>query len=246
MCTVTGFEQQLAVKKMKGRFIDFKISAQKEISMLRNLRHDNIVKFLGSVVTDDKAAIIMEYVEREDLFTLLKKERAELQWNARGKTIALGIALGLAALHSEGIVHRDLKSSNILITKSWTPKIADVGFSRQIDKARYGLVSTVTGTRSAWTAPEVFRNNSYSFQTDIFSLGVVLWELYFQERPWETVNDMALMLKVAVNGERLELLNMKSDSLKQLIGSCWYDQPSWRPASWQVVLKLQELVSEES
>ncbi|KAK9811928.1 hypothetical protein WJX73_000424 [Symbiochloris irregularis] len=150
-----------------------------EIEILRAARDDHVVAFRGAWANEDIMYYVCEYCQNGDLYTALFQRddylMEELSWYRRGKSIALQVAKGLFYLHANNIVHLDVKSPNILLTKQWQAKIADVGLAR-ILLSQTHLSKMQHGTYN-WQAPETLMGTNSSFSADIFSFGVVLLEI---------------------------------------------------------------------
>ncbi|KAK9789195.1 hypothetical protein WJX73_002262 [Symbiochloris irregularis] len=153
--------------------------ALRELKLLRDARNPHIVQFLGAVLFRKQIAIVTELMPLGDLHSALAGQR--IQWGPRALRIAIDVARGLAFLHRKRIAHLDLKSPNILLGRDYTAKIADVGIARVLTDSQ---VSTVTSTGTfAWAAPELLLGNKVTELADIYSFGVVLWELVTGEQP---------------------------------------------------------------
>jgi serine/threonine protein kinase len=171
-----------------------------EAALLASLRHPNIVGFMGFCVAPP--AIATEYCARGSLYDLLKAaaaddgsaEARELTW-ARRAALARDAAAGMLHLHTRrpAIVHRDLKSPNLLVTGDWCAKVADVGLSRIVeDAAVTGRAHSATEINPRWLAPELFEGAPASPATDVYSFGLILWELLTWELPWASVHTFAV------------------------------------------------------
>ncbi len=148
-----------------------------EKDLVTGVRHQNIVEVYDLVQTPEYMAIIMEYTDGGDLGELLKKRGTLLPLDA--VYYCMGIAAGLSPIHHAGIVHRDLKPSNILLKRQGgylVPKIADFGLARWIDP-RYEIQTTKRSGTPYYMAPEMIEGKGVSSKTDIYSLGVILYEL---------------------------------------------------------------------
>ncbi|WP_311588283.1 serine/threonine-protein kinase [Varibaculum massiliense] len=148
-----------------------------EKDLVTGVRHQNIVEVYDLIQTPEYMAIIMEYTDGGDLGELLKKRGTLLPLDA--VYYCMGIAAGLSPIHHAGIVHRDLKPSNILLKRQGgylVPKIADFGLARWIDP-RYEIQTTKRSGTPYYMAPEMIEGKGVSSKTDIYSLGVILYEL---------------------------------------------------------------------
>ncbi|VAI22161.1 unnamed protein product [Triticum turgidum subsp. durum] len=162
---------------------------RQEVSLMKKLRHPSIILFMGAVASQERLCIVTEFLPRGSLFQLLQKNTAKLD-PRRKLSMAIDIARGMNYLHNSipTIVHRDLKSSNLLVDKNWTVKVADFGLSR----LKLETFLTTKGGKGTpqWMAPEVLRSEPSNEKSDVYSYGVVLWELVTQKIPWDTLNPM--------------------------------------------------------
>ncbi|KAK8607124.1 hypothetical protein V6N13_052870 [Hibiscus sabdariffa] len=206
-----------------------------EISILSRLRHPNVILFLGACTKPPQLSMITEYMEMGSLHFLihLSGQKKRLNWRRRLKMLR-DICRGLMCIHRMNIVHRDLKSANCLVNKHWTVKICDFGLSR-IMNTRPMKDSAAAGTPE-WMAPELIRNERFSEKCDIFSLGVIMWELSTLNRPWEGVPPEKVVYALAHEGSRLEI---PEGPLSRLISDCWAE-PEERP-SCEEILSLTRL-----
>jgi serine/threonine protein kinase len=142
---------------------------QKECELLRTVRHPNVIFFLGACLKPDNMLFLTEYMEHGDLFSLIAKKDNNISWENYGKDIALQIALGLNHLHSNKVIHRDIKSLNVLIGRGYVAKISDVGLAKTKTQTATALT---TGNRSMtllWASPEQMDiDQTVSFPSDIF------------------------------------------------------------------------------
>ncbi|OEL26097.1 LRR receptor-like serine/threonine-protein kinase FEI 1 [Dichanthelium oligosanthes] len=160
---------------------------EKELEILGSIRHINLVNLRGYCRLPTAKLLIYDFVELGSLDCYLHGDEQEdqpLNWNARMK-IALGSARGLAYLHhdcSPGIVHRDIKASNILLDRSLEPRVSDFGLARLlVDNAAH--VTTVVAGTFGYLAPEYLQNGHATEKSDVYSFGVLLLELVTGKRP---------------------------------------------------------------
>ncbi|KAJ8749296.1 hypothetical protein K2173_018778 [Erythroxylum novogranatense] len=204
-----------------------------EISILSRLRHPNVILFLGACTKPPRLSMVTEYMEMGSLYYLihLSDQKKRLSWRRRLKMLR-DICRGLMCIHRMKIVHRDLKSANCLVNKHWTVKICDFGLSRIMTDTSM-RDSSSAGTPE-WMAPELIRNESFSEKCDIFSLGVIMWELCTLNRPWEGVPPERVVYAVANEGSRLEI---PEGPLGRLISDCW-GEPHERPSCEEILSRL--------
>jgi len=180
---------KVAVKRLFDLDDDMKIYLQRELNVLKQIRHPNIVQFLGLSKTDEGLYLITEFVERGDLCRLLYDPRVtELDsWLLRTR-ICTSAAQGLAYLHAKSLIHRDIKAANFLVGENWTIKLCDFGFSRSTAARKgggrmdAGNVMTLCGT-DEWMAPETIMGLDYDASADVFSFAMFLTETILRAEP---------------------------------------------------------------
>lgn len=205
----------------------------KETSLMATLRHPNVIQYLGTSVKIPHLYLITEFCEKGNVQSALRDKSIKLTVT---KTVemALDAAKGMLYLHSSKppILHRDFKSANLLIDKNWTVKVADFGLSRVLDTKKE---MTVCGTPET-CAPEVLSRNSYTEKADVYSFGIVLWEMLTRDKLYPGMNFYELSSKVVNEDLRPDIKNYKfPDELLNLMTSCWDNDPSKRPSFEEIV-----------
>ncbi|XP_036425535.1 mitogen-activated protein kinase kinase kinase 13 [Colossoma macropomum] len=218
--------EEVAIKKVREQ-------KETDIKHLRKLKHPNIIGFKGVCTQAPCYCIIMEYCAQGQLYEVLRAgrkitPRLLVDW-------ASGIASGMNYLHLHKIIHRDLKSPNVLVTHNDVVKISDFGTSKELsDKStKMSFAGTV-----AWMAPEVIRNEPVSEKVDIWSFGVVLWELLTGEIPYKDVDSSAIIWGVGSNSLHLPVPSTCPDGFKILMKQTWQGKPRNRPSFRQILLHL--------
>jgi len=169
---------------------------------MTSIHHVNVVKLIGACLKEPDIFLVTEYMTRGDLFSILHSDDIVIEVPHR-KIFALDIAKGMAYLHSQNIIHRDLKTFNLLVNDEWIVKVADFGLAKVINDSVDTKNMTACGT-TAWAAPEVLRNQTYSFQADVFSFGVCLWEICTREEPFENMNAAKIVIMVATEKKKIK------------------------------------------
>lgn len=229
-----------------------------EASLMASLRHPNIVQFMG--IVSSPPAVVTEYCARGSLTDVLRAAREqmlndqskmatrELTWK-RLLGMAADAATGMLHLHARAvpIIHRDLKSPNILVDSHWKVKICDFNMSRIMEGAGTRS-SSLAGMNPRWLAPEVLAGEKPTMAADAFSFGVVLWELLTWEIPWSKENPWTVV-SVVINGGRLPIPGKqnlpiqsefkKLDDFISLIHLCWAQNPYDRPTFTEIVQQLR-------
>uniref|UniRef100_A0A131YVA7 Mitogen-activated protein kinase kinase kinase dlk-1 n=1 Tax=Rhipicephalus appendiculatus TaxID=34631 RepID=A0A131YVA7_RHIAP len=219
-------DETVAVKKVTSL-------AETDIRHLRKLNHPNIVAFKGVCTQEPCFCIVMEYCPYGQLYDALKNGRiippaTVVEWSKH-------IASGMNYLHSRSIIHRDLKSPNILISYNDVLKISDFGTCRQWNErsTKMSFAGTV-----AWMAPEVIRNEPCSEKVDIWSYGVVMWELLNCETPYKDVDSNAIIWGVGNNSLHLPVPATCPDGFRLLMRQCWSPKPRNRPSFRHILMHL--------
>ncbi|KAI7727802.1 hypothetical protein M8C21_005940 [Ambrosia artemisiifolia] len=204
-----------------------------EISILSRLRHPNVILFIGACTTPPHFSLITEYMDMGSLYYLVHVSglKKRISWRRRLKMLC-DLCRGLMCMHRMKIVHRDLKSANCLVNKHWIVKICDFGLSRVLTTEHMSDCSSA-GTPE-WMAPELIRNEPFTEKCDIFSLGVIIWELCTLHRPWEGIPPAQVVRAVGFDGTRLEI---PEGPLGNLIADCWAE-PEQRPNCEEILSRL--------
>ncbi|EFH63458.1 hypothetical protein ARALYDRAFT_894642 [Arabidopsis lyrata subsp. lyrata] len=177
----------VAVKQLKigGGQGDREFKA--EVETLSRIHHRHLVSIVGHCISGDRRLLIYDYVSNNDLYFHLHGEKSVLDWATRVK-IAAGAARGLAYLHEDchpRIIHRDIKSSNILLEDNFDARVSDFGLARLALDCNTHITTRVIGT-FGYMAPEYASSGKLTEKSDVFSFGVVLLELITGRKPVDT------------------------------------------------------------
>ncbi|KAJ8754131.1 hypothetical protein K2173_002029 [Erythroxylum novogranatense] len=215
----------------------------REVAIMKRVRHPNIVLFMGAVTQPPNLSIVTEYLSRGSLFRLLHKSGArEVLDERRRMNMAYDVAKGMNYLHKRNppIVHRDLKSPNLLVDKKYTVKVCDFGLSRL--KANTFLSSKSAAGTPEWMAPEVLRDEPSNEKSDVYSFGVILWEIVTLQQPWSNLNPAQVVAAVGFKGKRLEIPRDLNPQVAALIEACWANEPWKRPSFANIMESLKSLI----
>lgn len=209
----------------------------RELGFLSLIKHPLVVSCYGGCTAPGNEFIVTELME-SNVYEVLHDETFEMDYEMK-LDFAISTAKCMSFLHGCGVIHRDLKSLNLLVSKNFEVKICDFGLSRVIDsnKAMTSNIGTV-----AWIAPEVFSKKAYTEKADVYSYGVILWELITRKMPFGDVEAFSIPLLVS-RGERPELYKDCPAEWKKLIKSCWHQKPQMRPSFKKILVKLREIVT---
>ncbi|XP_066384132.1 serine/threonine-protein kinase EDR1-like isoform X1 [Miscanthus floridulus] len=231
---------EVAVKKFLDQdfYGDALDEFRSEVRIMRRLRHPNIVLFMGAVTRPPNLSIVSEYLPRGSLYKILHRPNCLIDEKRRIK-MALDVAKGMNCLHTSvpTIVHRDLKSPNLLVDNNWNVKVCDFGLSR----LKHGtfLSSKSTAGTPEWMAPEVLRNEQSNEKCDVYSFGVILWELATLRMPWSGMNPMQVVGAVGFQDRRLDIPKEVDPLVARIIFECWQKDPNLRPSFAQLTSALK-------
>lgn len=164
-----------------------------EVDQLKILHHPNIVQYREHFIENDNFFIVTELIEGKDIEALLEEQAESLEESLILK-IFFQLASALKYLHSQNILHRDIKSRNILLTASFDAKLIDFGISKMLD-SNTGFAETNCGT-IYWMAPEILTGKPYSFSCDVWSLGVVVHQMMTLHVPFQDPTIYGLVNKI--------------------------------------------------
>lgn len=227
----------VAVKKLKANhFTQYSFEMfKREIQILSEMHHPAILQFIG-IVPSPPYYIATEFMEGGCLYNRLHA-REPLRDPTKLTIIALGIAYAMRYLHSKRLIHRDLKSLNVLLDANDYPKVCDFGMSRLIPEGSEVMSGSI-GT-AQWMAPEVMRSDHYTEKADVYSFGILLWELLTGDVPFRQMRDVQVTLAVLSNNARPLMPTNASPRLAKLIRVCWDSDPEVRP-DFATIVKMFE------
>ncbi|GMF45892.1 unnamed protein product [Phytophthora fragariaefolia] len=235
-------------KKHTSNFVE-------EIKLIANFEHPNLVKFIGAAWTiESDLQALLKYMDGGDLRQYLADACTPFGWSLRKFDIAIGIIETLVYLHSFAppIVHRDLKSKNVLLSADAKAKLSDFGTSRFRSVENTMTAGVGTGR---WLAPEVIRGDTdYGSSADIYSFGALLTELDTNQIPYSNIrgsngkilSDMTILHHVATGKLRPEVRSTCEESMKALVERCLVEDPTKRPAATVIAYELRVLQKEKT
>ncbi|XP_072534602.1 mitogen-activated protein kinase kinase kinase 7 isoform X2 [Salminus brasiliensis] len=212
-----------------------------ELRQLSRVNHPNIVKLYGSC--DNPVCLVMEYAEGGSLYNVLHGAEPLPHYTAsHAMSWCLQCAQGVSYLHGmkpKALIHRDLKPPNLLLVAGGTVlKICDFGTACDIQTHM-----TNNKGSAAWMAPEVFEGNNYSEKCDVFSWGIILWEVITRRKPFDEIGGPAFRIMWAVHrGTRPPLIKNLPKPIESLMTRCWSKDPSQRPSMEEIVKIMTHLM----
>uniref|UniRef100_A0A7N6FEK3 non-specific serine/threonine protein kinase n=1 Tax=Anabas testudineus TaxID=64144 RepID=A0A7N6FEK3_ANATE len=217
-----------------------------EMQVLRKTRHVNILLFMG-YMTKPNFAIITQWCEGSSLYRHLHVTETKFD-TMRRIDVARQTAQGMDYLHAKNIIHRDLKSNNIFLHEGWTVKIGDFGLATV--KSRWSGSQQVEQPSGSilWMAPEVIRmqdSNPYTFQSDVYGYGVVLFELMSGTLPYSNINNRDQIIFMVGRGylspDLSKLYSTSPKSMKRLIVDCLKFKRDERPLFPQILVAIEQV-----
>ncbi|XP_065214442.1 fibroblast growth factor receptor homolog 1-like [Planococcus citri] len=214
--------------------------------------HANVLTLLGCCTKNGELLIITEFAPHGNLHDFLRNHlpfiKSELKLsNLTKKTLlvfAKQIANGMEYLASKKCVHRDLAARNVLVSKDYTMKVADFGLARDIRDKEYYRKETKGRLPVKWMAPEALGHGYYSTQSDVWSYGILLWEiLTLGATPYPSFSGLGKLLPALQSGYRMEKPPNCSDELYSLIHKCWSYVPEDRPSFTAIANALEDILS---
>lgn len=219
----------VAVKKLLATDPDSVGDFVAELNLLSSLSHPRILALIGACWDDDLAdlQIVMEFMDAGDLLTVLRRSSpTELTWERGKATYCLHVCEAVYYLHSlqPALIHRDIKSRNILVDERKGAKLSDFGESRE--RTIQNTMTAGVGT-ARWVAPEIILGENYSELADIYSLGVLLTELDTHHIPFETLGleEHMIVTQVAVGKLRPKVSESCPEVIRRLAHECLQFDP---------------------
>ncbi|XP_020846648.1 mitogen-activated protein kinase kinase kinase 20 isoform X1 [Phascolarctos cinereus] len=225
-------DKEVAVKKL--------LKIEKEAEILSILSHRNIIQFYGVILEPPNYGIVTEYASLGSLYDYINSNRSEEMDMEHIMTWATDVAKGMHYLHMEApvkVIHRDLKSRNVVIAADGVLKICDFGASRFHNHTTHmSLVGTFP-----WMAPEVIQSLPVSETCDTYSYGVVLWEMLTREVPFKGLEGLQVAWLVVEKNERLTIPSSCPRSFAELLHQCWEADSKKRPSFKQIISILESM-----
>jgi len=207
--------------------------------MLGLKKHVNLIDVYAICYEDTNPAIIMEYAERGTLISYLQsitEVSTHFVYN-----LVIGIAKGLRHLHRQDVIHRDIAARNILLKQDFTPMVSDFGLSREIEATEQYSSTGQDLLPVKWMAPEAIRTKRFSTLTDIWSFGIVVWEIITVGAvPHGEVELMDAMIQIRDHFATPPIPTGTDETLVNVMKQCWYQDPDMRPSAKDIVDMVNE------
>ncbi|XP_038064948.1 uncharacterized protein LOC119735322 [Patiria miniata] len=253
-----GTVTQVAIKTLRD---DADITERgdllRELDFMKKLpSHSNVVKLLGFCIDRDPIYIIMEYMSKGQLKELLTSSRGkgklQVYSNLHGRSksltskdlikFATDVADGMAFLASQQCIHRDLAARNVLVGENMICKVSDFGLARDVKNMRVYQRKSEARLPVRWMALESVVDDVYTTESDVWSYGILLWEIVtLGARPYPTMSFKTMISKLQ-EGYRMPRPEHCQDELHQLMLACWEEEPTARPSFTEIGRKLEKLL----
>ena len=209
-------------------------------------RHPNVIPVYGYIDLGDSVSLVMEFARRGELRKIIENDAIPLP-HQQAVSMALDAARGLAYAHGKGVLHRDVKSLNMFVTEDWRVKIGDFGLATSAG-ATTAVGGQGSGHTPAWTCPEHYSDAQYTRAGDVYSFGIVMWELATRQFPWGDMSPLAIMAKVAHHGLRPDMQHSLvggpfDGEYRNIMEHCWAQDCNDRPELAAVVKMLEKVAT---
>ncbi|TYI56200.1 hypothetical protein E1A91_D11G193100v1 [Gossypium mustelinum] len=238
----TYCSQEVAIKVLKPEQITREMLREfsQEVYIMRKIRHKNVVQFIGACTRSPNLCIVTEFMARGSIYDYLHKQRGVFKLPSLLK-VAVDVSKGMNYLHQNNIIHRDLKTANLLMDENQVVKVADFGVARV--QSQSGVMTAETGTYR-WMAPEVIEHKPYDHKADVFSFGISLWELLTGELPYGLLTPLQAAVAVVQKSLRPTIPKHAHPRLRELLERCWLQDPSQRPNFSEIIDILKQIAKE--
>ncbi|CAL1412767.1 unnamed protein product [Linum trigynum] len=233
--------QDVAIKILRAEHLTASQEEEffQEVSILREVQHTNVVRFVGASTRSPHLCIVTEYMPGGSLYDYLHENHKTLKLPQLLK-FAIDVSKGMEYLHQNNIIHRDLKTANLLMDTDNVVKVADFGVARFQNQG--GVMTAETGTYR-WMALEVINHQPYDQKADVFSFAIVLWELLTSKVPYDSMTPLQAALGV-IQGLRPDLPQNIHPKLLDIMQRCWETDPGKRPSFFEITIELEKLLQE--
>eukprot|EP00727_Mastigamoeba_balamuthi_P005154 m51a1_g14637 putative sh2 domain-containing protein (514) ;mRNA; r:41786-44872 len=239
-------QKDVAVKVLFKQFDEQTLSAfRKEVEIMSKISHPNVSLFMGACTSTPGKLMICNELLVKDVETLLMDQQVPLTLLLRMR-MARDAALGMLWLHGSNpvIVHRDLKTSNLLVDQHFHVKVCDFGLS-QIKARGVGLMDSADGAKGTplWMAPEILMGHEFDERADVYSFGLVLWQMLTREDIFAEYDNLSIFIRdICKRNIRPPMSPDTNPKLATLIRRCWHQNPTQRPSFSQIVTLIDEVI----
>ncbi|XP_041926406.1 tyrosine-protein kinase Tec [Alosa sapidissima] len=215
-----------------------------EAKVMMRLSHPKLVQLYGVCTQQRPIYIVTEFMELGCLLNFLRQRRGSFSFEDL-LSISLDVAQGMAHLEANGFIHRDLAARNCLVNESFVVKVSDFGMARYVLDDQY---TSSMGSKFPvkWSPPEVFNFCKYSSKSDVWSYGVLMWEVFTEGKmPFEQNQNHEVVLMVT-KGHRLYRPKMATPPIYEVMEQCWKEQPEERPPFSDICVLITEALETDA
>ncbi|EFA85865.1 putative transmembrane protein [Heterostelium album PN500] len=241
-----GLEVAVKVIRTKHCSADVVKEVERECDLMNRLRHPNVVNYFGTALHDGDHYLVSEYVPLGSVANVIYNSEPprRLAMNEIIR-VCLDTAKGCNFLHQSGIMHRDLKPDNLLVVSLSLDspvciKLTDFGTSKEVNSMASENATSGIGT-PVYMAPEILLKKPYGTQADVYSFGIMLYELVIGEIPFDDLRANWEIPRFILDGQRpTKGLELAPPTIRQLIEECWRGEPDERPTFDTIIPRLEE------
>uniref|UniRef100_A0A4W3IDB2 non-specific protein-tyrosine kinase n=1 Tax=Callorhinchus milii TaxID=7868 RepID=A0A4W3IDB2_CALMI len=215
-----------------------------EAKIMMKLSHPKLVQLYGVCTQGKPIYIVTEFMELGCLLNYLRQRRGQIQKEML-LSMCQDVCDGMAYLETNMFIHRDLAARNCLVSESHVVKVSDFGMTRYVLDDQY---TSSSGTKFPvkWSPPEVLHYSKFSSKSDVWSFGVLMWEVYIEGKmPFETKSN-AEVVQLITSGFRLYRPKRASNAVYEIMTQCWHEKPEGRPTFCELLLMINQLVEYDS
>jgi serine/threonine protein kinase len=241
--------QYVAIKVLRAERLTHKDYAAylAEVELINKLKHPHVLRFVGVCWAQPNATLVTEWMAGGSLYDMLHAHENDEVGPSQPRPLSLlqalrfgeQIASAVSYVHTHGVVHRDIKSCNILLDRERTScKVADFGLSRHL--ATHGKSMTVVTGTFRWMAPELLTGNGkYGTAVDVYSFGVVIWEMLSGQLPYPLLSPIEAAVRVVRDNLRPDMPDAVPAELAAAVIACWDADVAKRPAAGDLEASLR-------
>jgi serine/threonine protein kinase/ABC-type branched-subunit amino acid transport system substrate-binding protein len=232
------------VPRKQGEMREEQLKAFKEeIALFEKLRSNYIVNFIGASHVPGRLCICTELLERGTVFELIHKAKVS---NVLKVKMLMDAANALAYLHKNGVLYRDMKPDNLLVTSvshtaAVNVRLSDFGTAISVQNVDEASAHTGSIGTPAYMAPEIMANQPYNCKVDVYSLGMLSWEVFAEAVPFSFLKRVWDLPRLVLDGMRPELPSDWPKGVRDVISDCWLQAPEKRPSAENVATALERV-----
>ncbi|KAJ3444155.1 serine/threonine-protein kinase edr1 [Anaeramoeba flamelloides] len=231
-------QKTLFIQDFDEQFME---TLKREVSIMSEMRHPNIVQFLGACFEKPNISLVHEFLPKKTLRNVLRDPKFVIDANL-AINWAIQIAKGMHFLHHKNVLHGDLKTENILVANDLSLKISDFGL--ELVKQKTSSITNRGMGSPVFLSPEKLKNEKITKKSDVYSFSIILWEITTRELPFKDLNPIQTALAIVNNQARPDIPQSCPKSLAKLMKECWNEEPKKRPNFEHLYKRLTKISDE--